>query len=396
MFRLRQIAPLASQSISSLGNFAMLAVATNRLGLDQFGRFSLVYAVVLFVSQITRSAAAESSMIEGELGDQTSKGASQVLGAGFGLALIFGLGAFVVTYVITQSLGLAGASFAATLAVTSTDVTRYACFAVRPSEAVCIDIVWSVFGLFLVVLIPAPTAAGLLGCWALSAFTASCFSFLRFKRSPLVASVKRCIKNKVARQLVLDTLIVSAGGLFLLFGLSAFGGSKAVGEFRTSVLPFTWMQIVLAGAYIAVLRRSDAKQIFALGAFRWFIVFGCFAAFATALIVRAVPGSLGRNVLGSSWPAATSLAMVIALQYGTFWFAESIVSRLKVVATGRKLGAVRLPGSVLVLCGLALVRQWPTAQTTSLVLSVGNIVTGSIAALVTNRFSGNQPIAQVL
>jgi hypothetical protein len=323
--------PLISQVVSSLGNFAILGVASNRLSLGQFGKFSLVYALVLFISQVARSGLAESSMIEKLFaGPEKQEAASSVLGAGLAIAAAFGLLISIGALVTARSLTFAAACFVSVVSVVLTDMTRFVFFVTSPGTAVGIDLVWASVGLGLALVVSKLDGSRMLLIWGGSAALSAFLPFLKFQKAPALQSLKRFLSSSAARRLALDTAIVSSSGLILLFVLGLLVGSSAVGQFRSAVLPFTGVQIAFSGLYLSFLQKPDVMRLVRSPMMIFFVAIGILCSLLTGVVVRVVPSVLGERILGNGWNGAKSLAMVVAFQYAAFWFSESMVARLKI------------------------------------------------------------------
>jgi hypothetical protein len=382
---IQKFGPLISQVVSSLGNFALLLVGSHRLSPSEFGKFSLVYAIVLFLSQITRAGVVESLMINGRFGRRdSSTDVAAATGAAVGLA--FSAAAIVagLSFALSRSVFFALACFGATICVILTDVTRYVCFGVSPVSAVKIDIVWTFVGLILAMSVGQLDAVRLLSIWALSAVAGAGLFFFRMQRAPVRPSVQRFIRSRSSRQLVFDVAVLSSSGILLLFVLGAVGGTDAVGEFRSAILPFTWMQIVLTGVYLSVARRTDAVELVSSNLVGWFVVFGVGAAFLSAIFIRTMPSHIGQVIFGKGWRSSQSLAVLVAIQYAAFWFAETMVAKLKITTRAQSLVKIRIGASLIVLACCLLLLKWPDPKVVSAGLAVGSLITGMGAFILSN------------
>jgi hypothetical protein len=381
--------PLLSQIVSSLGNFALVLLCARFLDRTQFGRFSLAYGIVLFLSQLLRAAVAESAMISKDRSRVTDDDVAQtVMSAGVAASLLFGavcgVGSFVGGVAPTFSLAVGFAAGAVPL----TDITRYVYFLVRPKISVKIDVAWAVLGVVAALALRATgtlSATSMLGAWGASALVASFAPVIRQQPSKLIASFRGSLSGPGAKRLVVDTALLTGSSLVLLAVLAARGGSAQVGEFRAAAIPFSWIQIAHAGGYLTVARRRNNSSLVTRRTTSLAIGVGVIACVLTALVIRLLPESLGKALFGKGWVAVLSLAVVVAMQYATFVVAETLMSAMKIAFGAKHVVRIRIAFAFTVLPLVAIVARFPTARTAVLCLSATSLVTVGAAMFVLRR-----------
>jgi hypothetical protein len=379
--------PLISQIVSSLGNVALVLLGARFLDKAEFGRFSLVYSVVLFLSQLLRAGVAESAMIsKSRLLHTDHQVANQILSGGIAASLLAGTVCGFVAFLSGISAPLALALGFAGAAVPLTDITRYVYFVVRPQTSVSIDVVWGVLGILGTLVLRSSgslSATSMLLGWGASALIASIVPIVRQAPNSAIKSLRCAIAESGARRLVIDTALLTGSSLVLLGVLATSATSAAVGEFRAAAIPFTWIQIAHAGGYLTVARRRNNSSLVTRKSTSRAIVVGVAACILTAGLLRVLPGSVGAAVLGKGWAPARSLALVVGLQYISFVVAETLMGAIKIVVGARPVVYIRVAFSLTILPLLIVVSQFPSARTAVLCLSGANltIITCAVALL---------------
>jgi hypothetical protein len=378
--------PLISQVVSSLGNFALVLLCSRFLDKTSFGRFSLAYALILFLSQLLRVGIAESAMISKDR-SRTADGqvARRIMSGGVAASVGFGFVCGLISLVGGIAFPFAAAIAFAAFAVPLTDITRYVYFLVSPRTSVKIDLGWAITGIVAVLALRATGAlseTSMLAAWGASALLASVVPVIRQVPTRAIHSLRCGFSEPGAWRLVLDTALLTGSSLTLLAVLAARASSAEVGEFRAAAIPFTWIQIAHAGGYLSVARQRESTTLVNSRTTSIVICAGLFACALTTLGLRVLPAEIGMAVFGKGWSAAVDLAVVIGFQYASFVVAETLMGAMKIVLGAEQVVRIRIAFSLAFIPLVAILSTSPTARAAVICLSTANVVIIAAAGTV--------------
>lgn len=378
----RWVAPGASQAISSVGNAVLVIVGARWFGANEFGRLSLAYASVLLVSQLLRVALGEASLLGAVSVEDRHAAAPQLLGGALFLVPVLGAIAFVITLVTTRQVAFAVAVAAAVGLVSTAEISRYALLALGlVRRALSLDLSWTLseFVLLGVLRVAATaSAAGVLWCWTVSAAIAIAPTLVRVRPAISLASLRKALENEHWWRLTINESLLTGTSYMLLAVLAANAGAAAVGGVRAAFLPFLWVQLSLAAAWLVVLSRQPNPRrvnrlVLALA------VALSTAALATVAVVHLVPASFGRVLLHDNWPTMRNLIDYAGVTFLCLTVAEAGMLNLKALADTAGVLRARLAYALAALASLAVIAIAPSARTVLLSMAAAHVVAGFTA-----------------
>lgn len=372
----RWVAPGASQAISSVGNAVLVIVGARWMSQRSFGDFSLTYAGVLLVSQLMRVALGEASLLGALSDDDRHRSAPLLLGSAWIIAPLLGVVAIVVTAGAARDVSLAIAVGAAVCLVSTTEITRYALLALGlVRNALVLDTGWTLieFALLAVARIWLDvTPAILLWCWSLSAAVTMAPSILRIRPRATRAALRHTTANQHWWRLTLNESLLTATSYTLLAVLAATAGTAAVGALRASLLPFLWVQLSLAAAWLVVLSRRPSERRLARLVGVLTLVLSA-AIVLTVIVVHLLPQATGRRLLHDNWAMTRHLVDYAGLTFVCLAIAEVGMLRLKAIADTTGVLHARAVYAVIAGFGMVVVAFRPAARTALLALVVAHL-----------------------
>lgn len=395
--RVRRIAitagPLLSQIVSSLGNFAVVLLCARFLDPSAFGRFSLVYSAILFLSQVLRSAVGESAMISGNRVQKSDDHVARtMMSGGIAACVLFGVAGSVVAMAMGLSTPLAAAIGFCALVVPMADIARYVYIVIEPQTAVVIDFWWATGGVVAIVALRAIgelSEASMLVAWGGSAALASLRPVLRQAPRHFVSSLRSSLAHEGAFRLVFDMALLTGSSLALLGVLAARGGSAEVGVFRSAAIPFTWIQIAHGGGYLTVARRRNSATWVNRRTLGIVLLVGGVACAGTGLFLRLLPRSWGEAVFGRGWDGVSTLAVVVAFQYASFVLAETLMGAMKIRMGPTQVVRIRMVFAATLLAQTPVIAAFATARSTVLCLTAANSVIAALATISLRNWSSS-------
>jgi hypothetical protein len=369
---------VASQVVSSLGNFLLMVVAAAALDAGALGVFSLQYGVIAFAGLLLRAAVGETVLIRGDIdgGDRATAGrlALSCTFAGCGLALglvaLYGLltggGA-----VATLSLALAALSVPLAESLRSILV-----FGRRAAVAVRMDVAWFALQSIILVLLGSTgrmTTPGLLLAWGTGAAVGAIIALavLRWNAATLLADLRAFHRTfgVTFRRLAAETVLSTGVPLGVLLVLGGLGATAEVGRYRLAVLPFYPILPIIAALSLGALGNPRFQERRMIGAISVVGVALLSAAFAVTV---AVPVPVGLSLFGDNW---TSLRQHAPLGFAVTaaWLVAQVLSlQRKRAGDAATVVRARVVGSVVCLVATPLLLGSPTAGTAVLVITLGH------------------------
>ena len=317
---------LGDQMLSAVTNAALSFLVARSVDARGFGAFAVAFGVFTVLIGVERALVGQplnirySAVTGDELRDAFRRGLGTVLGVTAAVALGCVAAGLALGGVLRPTL----VSFGLVLpALTLQDACRLSFFTqAKPQLATLNDALWAVlqFGAMAVLIgTGRATPWSLILAWGGSAAACSAFGLVQLRVLPAVGSTGAWLREHrdLVGYLVAEFLLGAGalqGGIFLvgaLIGLSDLGSLRAA---QTLTGP---LGVVFAAAMTfglpEVSRRVDLSA-----SMRWKLSGLMTAVMTTGSLVYAgllmlIPGSLGRTLLGDSWPGAQRVLLPVAL-----------------------------------------------------------------------------------
>jgi O-antigen/teichoic acid export membrane protein len=372
MLRLRPVAQragwgLADQALSSFTNFALGVVIARTVGIEEFGAFSLAFALYLLVGSVCRAYPMEPLAIRyGASSDATFRpAAAAATGSVLGISLAGSAALLMLTAVIRGEAGEAILALAITFpGLLVQDAWRSTFFAWRRGrDAFANDLVWALcmvpsMAVLVVtgdrsVLWPtmawggASTVAALVGVWQ-----------ARLLPDPRLARRWWHEHISLGPRFILEALTRTAGGQISTYAIGVVAGLSALGALRAAQLVIGPVQIFFLGIGLVAVPEG----VRALGHSRrrlWLLAVtmssGLVAlAVAWGIVALLLPEALGEALLGPSWdPARLVLFPVIIAQVATVAGAGAAMGLRTLAAARLSLRANAVASVAVVVIGVA-------------------------------------------
>ena len=335
-FRKRIGWTVADQAVSSLSNFGVGLAVAKTSSASEFGAFGVAYLYYLLVIQVSRALASDPLVIRysgtepGKWRDGTGRSAATAMSVG----AVAGFGAIAIGAAVRGPLGAALIATGVMLpGLTLQDLWRYSFFARHePRSAFVNDCVWLVaqLGAFVAVreLASVSLVTALLA-WGGAGVGAAVFGGFQANLVPRVAGVKSWLREHkdIGPRYVAEVLVVQGARQITLYVVGVVAGLAALGGIRGAQLLLNPVNVIFLGAEAAVVpeaarrrdARRDVREVTRLSR-HVSVVLGLSAAAWGAVLV-GLPSSVGRALLGATWPYAH--AMILPLAIGTV--AEGVV-----------------------------------------------------------------------
>ena len=224
------------------------------------------------------------------------------------------------------------------------DTTRYALLAQRRvGRTIGFDVTWTASEIVaLVVLTTAGTVSPewLLFVWSATAALAVLSIWGSIRPAAPRISLLVFSRNPHWWRLCANESIITGSSYAVLAFLAIVAGTDAVGALRASLLPYLWVQLVIAATWLVILSRPPAllKRVVRLIAVA---VLG--GIVMTAAVVKIIPMDLGERLFENQWHDISALTTYAALSYAGLTIAELVVVQLKARATARPCSWPALP-----------------------------------------------------
>jgi hypothetical protein len=325
--RARATWALTDQALSSLSNFALTVLVARLVTRDQFGEFTIAYAIYLIAVGVGQGLGSGPLAVRYSTSEpgRFRTAAADVTGVSLLVGGIMGLGCLAASLVAPRSVG--GALVVIGIALPGLllqDAWRFV-FVVgsRPQQAVVNDGVWmaaQVIGFALLIALKLQSAVSLLTVWAAAGSVAAVVGCAQSGVLPRPQGALRWIRReaRLAVRYAIESLVVRGATSLSWVIIAVLAGPGALAAVRGAQVLFSPLSLIyLAGLYAAVpeaarlLRRSHrAFQMLVLS------IAGASAAAATVLWVALIVGgdNLGPQALGLTWQAARLLILPVAVQ----------------------------------------------------------------------------------
>ena len=315
---------VVDQGISSFSNFATAILVARAVSDRLFGAFSVAFLVYTFVISVGRGLVSQPLSIRASVKTEQHDDVAAATGA----ALVCGAVAGVV--VLPAGVVIGGPAGQALMvtglllpALVLQDTWRYALFTLgHPERAAGNDLVWlgAQTALILLVLglsgdsVPLLTAA-----WAGGAVVAAAVGLRQAAAVPAVGQARTYLRQHLALGWRFAGEVVLGNGIFQLTMLliGATLGVAGIGALRGGAVLFGPLNVALFAISTGgiaegsrLLTRAPHRVLPVLSVVSGVLVV---VSLMWGAVLFAVPDSLGRDVLGETWPGARELVVAYAV-----------------------------------------------------------------------------------
>lgn len=314
---------VADQGVAALTNILVLVVAARLSSVSGFARFSAVYLVFTVLLGVSGAYTGQPLVLRRGDGEET-RGACRSA-AGFTLLAATAIGWPLAAVCALLPGATAQALMALGLVlpvVLGQDTARYA-FATLHAQhlALAADTLRLVCVIGALAVQPhgAP-AARLIAVWGLSALPALLLSAAALHRrtagSPV--SLRPLLREgHLGRRFVVEFGVGNATSQLSVLGLGAVGNPLVVGALRGATTLFGPLNVLFTSATgfgPPLLGRLDTDRLRVRATAALAVALALTAA-AWATVLALLPGSVGRHLLGETWPTAAALLPATGSQY---------------------------------------------------------------------------------
>jgi O-antigen/teichoic acid export membrane protein len=339
---------LADQMLSSITNFALGVLVAKAVAPQEFGAFSLAYAMYTLALGAARALALEPLVVRFSAAPATQWRVAVAGAAGTSLVAgaVLGAVSLLVALLTGGALRTAFALLAVALpGLLLQDAWRFSFFTIgRGAQAFWNDLVWAVVlfpGAALLLYLGEASMAAILIVWALAGWTAAAVGLAQSRVAPRVGRARLWIREQ--RDLsfrFFGEFVVSSGAtqlsLFLIGGLATL---TDVGHLRAGQLILGPLNILFLGAGLVAVaetarllaesrRRMDQAvwvitAVLTLGTVSW------------AVLALLLPPALGEAVLGENWSGGRVLLVPLAIGATGFALSYGAMTGLRALAAAR-------------------------------------------------------------
>jgi O-antigen/teichoic acid export membrane protein len=351
---------LADQSLSSVTNFVLGVVVARSVSAEDFGAFSLAFAVYMLLLGLTRSSSTEPLLVRfTKPNDSWTRGVGAAAGAAAVIGVIAGIGCLLAGLVLGEGLGSALIGLGITLpGLMVQDAWRYAFFAQgRAVQAFVNDLVWSIA----LVLTMGPVLAQgtssvswYVVAWGAAATVGAVAGLVQarlFPRPDRALSWWR-EQSDLLREYVAQFGALQGAARLGDFGVGAVAGVRALGSLRGAQMLLGPLNVLVMGArLIAVpeavrlldssphrLRRACVAVSGSLAA----------AAILWGLVLTLLPQAAGEALLGATWEGAHRVMFPMALSMAGSGVAIGAGVGLRAMLENRRATKARVMISILI------------------------------------------------
>jgi O-antigen/teichoic acid export membrane protein len=358
---------LSDQALSSLTNFALGVVIARTVGVEEFGAFSLAFALYLLVVSVCRAYPMEPLAIRYSAApdEEFRPAAASAVGSVLVLSIA---GALLL---LLLSLVVGGAAREAILALAITfpgllvqDAWRSTFFAWRRGHSAFVnDLVWAMAMLPLMSVLVMTGDKSVLWPTLVWGGSATIAALLGVRQAGIVPDPRKVQAwwhehIDLGPRFIAETLARMAGGQLSTYGIGLVAGLSALGALRAAQLVVGPVQIFFLGiGLIAV-----PEGVRALGHSHrrlWQLAIGMSSALialaaAWGAVALLLPDAIGEAFLGKSWdPARIVLVPVIVAQIAIVAGAGPGMGLRTLAAARRSLRASVIVSAAVVVIGVA-------------------------------------------
>jgi len=321
----RAVAGILDQGFVSLANFALGIVVARLVSADDFGAFSVAFAVYLVALNVARMLGTQPLLIRlsAESAAEYAQGAAEATGA----CVVIGVASGVVSAGLGMALGgpVGTALVPLGLVLPSLllqDAWRFTLFGMRRGRiAVVNDALWvAVLGVSVVVLerLRLDTVSSLILAWGLGASVSAVAGVVQTHVVPAVRSSRGWLwrHRDISIGFLGSELTQMASSQLVLLLVGAIAGLAVLGSLRAAQLLLGPFNVISVG--ISLVALPEATRLLSRPpAFRRFTLL--VGAGLTALgvawsaVVLLIPDRLGSTLLGASWDGAKTVLLPTAI-----------------------------------------------------------------------------------
>lgn len=317
---------VVDQGLSSLTNFGIAVVAARQAGVLEFAAFSIALTTYLLLLGVSRALCTDPLVVRYSV--QGTSGQRQAAKAAMGAALAVSVpaaaGCALVGMAFSGPLRLSLLALAVALpGLLVQDSIRFTSFALgHPARAAANDLIWAlaqVAAFTVLFLLGDPSPAALLLGWGAAATLAAVVGPFQARLCPSPQRVLHWFREQadLCGRYLLDFFALAGQVHLLLYGLGIVAGLREFGGFRAAQLllgPLNTLFFAALGAAVpegARVRAAADGSLYRMIRNLAVVLPALALAWVGALML--LPDTVGRAVLGDSWPAAHDLIVPIGL-----------------------------------------------------------------------------------
>jgi hypothetical protein len=383
---------MADYAVSAATNVLVTLTVARQVTGAEFGSFALLYGYYVLVLELSRAAFSEPLLIR--LPARADQGRRR-LGDSAGSAAVFGvLAAVALVPLAATVLGGLGVS-ALTIAVSLPgllvqDALRVGFVALgQGRKALLNDLFWGVSqcaALGLLTLLGVGSAA--LGAWAGAGLAAAGLGLLQARAVPRVGALRGWMRDygRLARPYVAEVATIAIATYAGMLTVGVVAGTAAVGALRAGTTMLGPVGLVCAaGRTVAI---SECSRIVAHAPCRlerMMLVLGACLTAAVGcwgLVTVSLPASVGRELVGASWPGARAVLPALIVVQLMSAIVVTFGGAMRALEAIRAQLALRVLGGILTFLGLAVGATWQGAVGGAVGLAAVNVAGCAITAVV--------------
>jgi hypothetical protein len=387
---------LGDQVLSGLSNFLTVALVARSATPEEFGHFSLVYALLLIALGLLRGLWGTRLSLSASHGVALER-ARGLLGA---TALVTPLLVVVLLGLSLALTGLDAVAIALLIAlalpiVVAQDLCRYAAVAAgRPGVAFASDLVW-----VLVVVAgyaARPSMGGALLTWVGAAALALGLALALLRIRPSLAAGRAALRerHRTGEVAALGSVAVAAAG-WVGLGLATLSlGAAAAGALRgasTVMAPVNTLFAFVGLALLPLVHRAPAHRQPRLTVQLSAALAAAVVAWGALLLV--VPDAVGELLLGASWPSARAVLPWTTVEYAALAVTLGGLLGLQARQASRVLLRLTVVAPTLVvMAALAATLVGDSPQAFAAALAGATVVSGVVVWVAHQRVVRGQPV----
>lgn len=357
---------IGDQALSSLTNFILAVFVARSVSVEEFGAFTLAFAVYIICLTISRAVATDALVIRHSATAShdwreavaSATGSAIVFGAAAGLASLgtgLVVGGLVGDALVILALGV--------VPVLLQDAWRFAFFAAGRGKAAFVnDAVWAaglVGGLVAVDLVAEPSVEILVGAWAFAAGLAAAFGALQAGVMPRPDRAFGWwrLHRDLAPRLAVEGIILSGAQYMTLLAVTFVAGLAAVGAVRAGQVLMNALHIATYGIQLFAvpeavrIGRDSSRRML-----RFCVLVGaalCVVAVAWGAILLVIPDAVGHALLGETWKTARTVILPMSIVTAAVGVQAGALIGLRALAlTSRSLRARMVTSGLIVVGGV--------------------------------------------
>lgn len=356
---------IIDQAISSFTNFAVTAVVAHQVDPNGFGDFSVALATYICVLWMARSMVGEPFVVRFTTAPAAEQvgAAQEAVGASVLIGLVTGATAVLLGRYMGNT-GIALITMGAFLpALLAQDAIRYVLMAGgRSRSAAANDGTWLVVQTIIIAALLTSgraSVATLIAAFGTGALAGSAFGLWQLGAPPSLRLSLRWLRKQADLwvSFLLELLTVNATPQLSMLAVGATGDVVAVGAARAGLLMFAPLSVIFSGFFLVGLPEAVRFRSQSLAALRVFLL--SLAGSMSLLTVvwagtlAALPGNVGRAVLGANWSPGRQLLWSMAAFTAACSCILAGVVGLRALGVARQSLRVRIwAGPVVIISGI--------------------------------------------